>query len=339
MFNIKKKIYVVQNSELVDLMYERSIIMHPDFRGVSVPTFEGIEDDVTARGVVFVESSLNDAIENVFGGDWQKFHDFLLREEDLQIVVSEHDYVKLFKMVQSELSKTFGVSNANLKKMRDAQILKDYMSGNALMSTFCKTGGFEQVYNATEYTALGKLYGNIFELPFEVAYVLYKWGNISELQVNVKIAALAEGLLLGQIHNLVESAKVALGASPALLQQFLDDDTIESVDDIMSAIEGNALLKELFRHECVGGHHGDIPFDLTNADTIAELKRFCYAAIDNELDYDSQPDVDKAEIDFFFDLNEKKDVAVLENAKYNFISTGLISSKAEKFNSILLMSA
>lgn len=328
MFNIKKKIYAIHNSEFVDLMYERSIIAHPRYKGVSVPTYAGIEDDITMPGVVFVETSLDEMIENRFDNDWEKFYDFLLKEEDLQIIVSEHDYVRLYKMVQLELQKTYGISDENLLKMRDLQILKDYTTGPLPTTTFCATGSFEQVFQATSFTPTGKLYGNISELPFEVAYVMYKWGNISEAQVNVKVAALAEGLLEGQIRSLMDNARTLLGSSPAWLQAYLDDDTIDSVSKVMAEIDANELLKSLMRHESV---------DLSDSQIIAEVKKVCYAVIENELDFDSQPEVDKEELDFFFDLNETKSVETLDKARYNFIATGMVSTKAEKFNSMLMM--
>lgn len=330
MFNIKKRIYAIHDTERAELVRERSIIVHPRFRGASASTFDGIEEDVTMRGVVFVEKSIEDMMNNRFDGEWEKFYDFLNREEDLQIVVSEHDYILLFKMVQMELQKTYGILEPNMKDMRDAQVLKDYMAGNAAMSLVCSTGGFETVYQAMEFTPTGKLYGNIHELPFEVAYALYKWGSISKTQANAKLAAIADNLFLGQVQQCVDDARFLLGVSPAVLRQYLSDDSITTISDIMAAIEGNELLAKLLRDDGMN-------FDLSDEAVIDDLAAFCYAVIDNDLDYDASPEADREEFNHFLRLVKEKDVDAIEGAKYNFIATGLVASKAEKFNSILLL--
>lgn len=346
MFNIMKKIYVAHDQENHDYMRERIILLHPQFVDTIYSRFDGMEEDPRQKGMLFTYHNLDDLIAEEFDGEVSSFHQMLSTEEDLLIVVDEVDYVRLYTQMQMELQKTFGVADENLDRMANAQRLKDFTAGDSVMREFCLPQGeelsaFETIRNEekSKYVPTGKVYGNILELPFEVAYVLYKWGNINKQQVNVKVGVMARGMLLGQIHNLMENLKLGIGASAIVLQEFLDDDTIVDVDDIMVAINGNKLLKSLLCHSRIEeGGEGMVEVDLQKTKTLNEVRRLCEIAIKHDLDHDAQPEVDQAELDLFFKLYEEKDIEVLEELKFNSLSTGMVVSKMDKFNSLLIMS-
>ena len=105
------------------------------------------------------------------------------------------------------------------------------------------------------------------------------------------------------------------------------DPSITSVDDIIKAIFTNPLLTKLFCNEVYTVEDVDLP----------DVKRLCSIIIAKDFDFDSQPEVDQQELDFFFDLYEQKDIDVIETAKFNFLSTGMVASRQAKFNTGLIM--
>jgi len=338
MFNIKKKIYVVHEDEKIDMMYERYIVLHSRFK--SMTKFEGAEDDISIKGVVFNYNNIDEMLKVRFDDNVKNFHDVLNKEENLLIIANTNDYARLYMEMQMELKQDFGISEEKLKYMRDTQRMKDFFLGSLSMRNFClalkpNDSAFERVCDKvkTSYIPTTKLFRSLPELPFEIIYAMYKWGNISKTQANVKIAEIAGPLLLGQIHNTVEQCKIILPVVPEIMQEFMDDDSITSVDDIIKTIYDDNLLTRLFCHSYAG-------FGNINLDDNAEMdliKKLCSIIILNDMDFDSQPEIDQQEIDFFFELYEKKDIDVIDNAKFNFISTGMVASRQQKFNVGLIM--
>lgn len=338
MFNIKKKIYVAHENELVELMQERCIILHP--RHESLYEIPDATDDKTQRGVVGSWPNYDAMLTMKFESNVKNFFDFLETEEDLMIVVTELDYARLYAEVLMELKQDYGIIDANIDKMLEHQRLKDFFQGPSVLRAFCYASeatpsAFEQKFRkvADSYVPTAKLYRNISELPFEVIYAMYKWGNISRVQANVKIAAIAEALFKGQIENVIEQGKVAVASDPTILQEYTGDNTISSIDEIIRTIFGDGFLQKVFCYTAPGEE-----LDLSDGTNLTDIKNLCAIIIAKDLDFDSQPAVDQQEFDFFADLYEQQDIDVIDNAKFNFISTGTVATKQQKFNASLIMS-
>ena len=337
MFNIKKKIYVAHADEYIDLMYERSLVLHKKFP--SLDSFDRTNEDTSLKGAIGAFSNLNELLILKFEGDIKKFHEFLNVEEDLLIIADADDYGTLYAHMLLELQNDFGVSDENIKKMIDNQRLKDFFQGSETMRKFmyaqnANDSSLERVINKVKasYQPTGQMFRAISQLPFEVIYAMYKWGNITKTQANGKISEIAGPLLIGQIHNIIEQAKVAVGSDLTIMADYMEQD-IRSVDDVIKVIFNYPLLTKLF---CTK-EDGVVDVDLSNANDLADIKRLCSIIIDKDMDFDSQPEVDQQELDFFFELYEKQDIDVIDSAKFNFISTGMIATKQEKFNTGLIM--
>ena len=65
--------------------------------------------------------------------------------------------------------------------------------------------------------------------------------------------------------------------------------------------------------------------------------RLCEIAINNEMDFDARPDVDLQEIQMFERLYVDQDIDIIDEARENFVKTGFIASRNNKFNGLLMM--
>lgn len=335
MFNIKKKIYVAHENELVDLMYHRCVILHKDYP--SLTGTDDMSDDKSARGVLAAFNNYAHMMKAKFNDDPRKFHDFLNQEENLLIVANKNDYAQIYSECQLELKFDFGVTEANLAVMRNQQRLKDFFLGDLEMRKFCyaqnpKDSSFDRVFKKVkeDYKPTGNLFRQLPQLPVEVIYAMYKWGNISKNQANTKFSDLARGLLISEIEIILESGKHAIANSPEILQKFLGKKTIKSVDGIIKAIFADPFLTKIFCNE-------ETDIDLDDADEVAKIKKLCAIIIEKYIEFELQPEVDQQELDFFFELYETKDVDVIEKAKVNLINTGMVATRQGKFNTGLIM--
>ncbi len=335
MFNIKKKIYVAHEDEYVDFMHERCIVLHSHFK--SLETVDNIEEETDLKGVVGCYNNYEMMLDNKFDGLVTNFHDFLNKEENLLIIASRKDYARLYMEMQLELESDFGVTEENLEHMRDLQRFKDFFLGSKEMRKFCypgkrKDSAFDRVCKTTKktYKPTGRLFRNVTQLPLEVIFALYKWGNISKTQANTKIANVATPMLISEIDIIIESGRIALTHSPAILQEYLGDDSIKVTDDCIKAIFADPLLLKLFSGE-------DSDVDLGDAEEVVAVKRLCSIIISKYEELELQPEVDQGELDFFFELYEKKDIDVVDKARVNLINTGMVATRQGKFNTGLIM--
>lgn len=324
MFNVRNKIYVTTGLE-VDLVYNRVIVVDPGFDEV-VFDIQADPLDSTSVGLLFKATSLDILITEQFNDSWSDFYDFLVGEEKLYIVTNEDDYTKLYARILLEMQDTYGIAGGHLDELLEYQRLKEFLMGDRLPA-------FKAMYDtvlATE-TPEGNLFSSTdaISLPAEMAYAFYKWGYITKDLADAKIATLAPLLLQGQVQNIMGGFKSALGKSTAVLQAYLNDNTIDTVDDIIAAVDSNPILRK-------GVLEGS-NFDLTDAAELAEVVTLCELIIDNDFDYDANPAVDKAEFQLFVDLFNTGDVDIIDAAKYNFMATGFAESRSNKFNSVLMM--
>lgn len=338
MFNVKKKIYVAHEDELIDMMYERFVVLGDRYETNEFVSFDDTRINTQQTGCVFRYDDLDQMIEQEFDGKVEGFYKFLEKEQNLTIVVTEPDYAKLYAWMCKELIASYNMKEGKAVRMLTTQRIKDFLSSNGPISEFCAgsisgVSAFENIWKDEfdAYKPTRKLFGVVHELPFEVAYALYKWGNITKTQANTKINVMARHLLEGQIHNLIESAKLAMYQLPDIVVRYLNNEDIQTVDDMILAIKTHDFLSRVFTE--------NLDIDLQNADDLAEIKKLCNIIIDLDMDYDSQPEIDRAELQFYFDLYDKKDIDIIDNAKFNFLSTGTVASKNVKFNSALVMSA
>lgn len=334
MFNIKNKIYVAHNDELVDLMYERSIILHSHWTAAS--EFDGLTEDNKQKGIMATYASYEAMLKLKFEDDVNAFHEFLNTEEDLLIVVTKDDYARLYMEIQLELGNDFGISDDNLETMRDLQRLKDFFLGTADIRKFCYAqrkgdSSFDRVCkNVKEsYSPTGVLFRNLTHLPLEVIYAMYKWGNISKKQATNKLLEVILPMLVSEIDIILESGRIALTSSPEILQEFTGED-IQTTDDVINVIFKQPLLTKLFCNE-----QTDINFD--DAAEVASVKKLCSIIINKYSDLELQPEVDQEELDFFFEIFETKNIDVIEKARVNLINTGMLATRQGKFNVGLIM--
>ncbi len=335
MFCIKKKIYVVHEDELVDLMYERNIVLHSHHKGLI--GFDDSQTNKQRKGTLGAFNNYDEMLKTRFHGDPRKFHKFLNLEEDLIIVAKKNDYARIYAEMLMELEFDFGVSRVNLGKMLDQQRLKDFFQGSKEMRKFCyaqkaRDSAFDRVVKKVkkEYTPTGEMFRNVVQLPIEVSYALYKWGYLSEKQVNAKLETIVKPLLESEIDIILDSGRQAISNSPEILQRYMDDEEIKKVDDMIKVIFSDPFLTKVF---C--GDQTDI--DLEDADEVAKVKKLCEIIIEKYEEFELQPEVDKQELDFFFELYEKKDVGVIDKAKVNLINTGMVATRQGKFNTGLIM--
>lgn len=334
MFNIKSKIYVAHDQEQVDLMYERCLVLHSHWTPAS--EFNDMEEDKTQKGILATFGTYEDMINLKFNGSVKEFHEFLNQEEDLLIIVSKNDYARLYAEMQLELANDFGITEVNLELMRDLQRLKDFFLGTMEMRKFCyaqRTGDsvFDRVFKKAkdEYKPSGILFRNISQLPFEVIFALYKWGNISKVQATNKVVTVAKSMLISEIDIILESGRIALTHSPDILIEYTDKD-LQTTDDVMKAIFSDPLLTKLFSADFT-----DVNFE--NAEEVEAVKKLCNIIIENYSKLELQPEVDHEELDFFFKLFETQDIDVVEKARVNLVNTGMMATRQGKFNTGLIM--
>lgn len=335
MFNIKKKIYVVHDDEYVDFMYERCLVLHTQFGSVNAA--DDITENKEQKGVVGSFKNYDHLLKSKFNDDVSKFHEFLDGEDNLLIVVKKLDYARLYMEMQLELHKTYGVTYKNLTKMRDLQRQKDFMQGSKDMRKLCVAQSegdsvFDRTAAATKknYKPTNKMFGNVTELPLEVIYALYQWGNISKKQANTKIAQIAGPLLTSEVDIILESGRIALYLSTDVLKSYTDNHDIQTSDDALMAIFRDPFLTNMF---C----SNDTTIDYSNKEEVAAVKKLCNIIINKFIEFNLQPEVDQQELDFFFELFDKKDIEVINKGRVNIINTGLLATRQSKFNSGLIM--
>ena len=324
MFNVKQKIYVTNDHE-VDFVIDRAVLMHADYTDV-VFEFWADPDDITSKGLVGKGDTFEDILVNLFNNSIEGFFNWLNAEEDLFLVTDIVNYTKLYSIYLLELQETFGITDAHLDVMIDCQRIKDYFRGNDLID-------FASVFDATKasHVPVGTLFtaDDVSALPFEVVFALYKWGYITKAVATPKVAIISERLLEGQVHSLLESVKVILGNSPTILNEFVGGTSIVTIEDMIAAIEGDNLLRTAFRGDCL--------FNYADPAERAEVMRLCEIAINNEMDFDARPDVDLQEIQMFERLYVDQDIDIIDEARENFVKTGFIASRNNKFNGLLMM--
>jgi len=335
MFCIKKKIYVVHEDELVDLMYERCLVLHSHHAGLLA--FDDMESNKDRKGPLGTFNNYKHMMKTKFNSSPQEFHEFLNHEEDLLIIVDKNDYAQLYAEVLMELEFDFGVTKSRLGTMLDQQRLKDFFQGSTEMRKFCyaqnrRDSAFDRVAKKVkkEYKPTGDLFRNIAHLPIEVAYALYKWGNLSKQQANAKLIHLLKPLLESEVDIILESGRHAIASSPEIIKNYKKDRSIKNVDDMIKAIFSDPFLTKVFCSD-------QTDIDLDNKEEVANVKKLCSIIIEKYSDFEIQPEVDQQELDFFFELYETQDIDVIEKARVNLINTGMMATRQGKFNTGLIM--
>jgi hypothetical protein len=325
MFNIRRKVYVALDPE-VDFSTSRTIIMHKQLNSDYFEFNADMYGSKTSIGVCTKGESFADVAKREFKRDYIRFMTWLSQEEKLLVVTDADSYKRMLSVHLLYLQYSFKLTNEELDKIVEYQMLKDYIQDNSKID-------FTTVFNLmrTEYNPTGKLHpvNDIESLPFELVYAFYKWGKIDKKTANIKMASMAGELLRGHVHNTMENAKLQLGVDFNLLNRYLEREDITTVSQAIDAVEENAFLRKAFKPNC--------EFDFNNNLEYTEAIKICEIAIDLDLDHDSDPTDDLAELNFFTELFKKKDITIIDKAKYNYLSTGFIASRANKINGPLFM--
>lgn len=325
MFNIYKKIYVTTTKE-VDLIHNRVIVLHDQFKDV---VFDQLASphDITQQGLIYNSPMFEKLLQDYFSNDLSNFYNWLNTQEKLKIACSQSQYMKLLCYILLELQTTFNITDNHIRYILDNHKFNQFLHNHGELLDLKGT----MQYIRKQYKICGNLYtkNDVSILPFEIVYALYKWKYITKTAANKKIKIIAPLLLQGQLQDLFESVKVAISKSPIVLQKFCKNPKIKTIDQRIKAINNNPILtKALLKNS---------KFDLTNKQELDSVVELSHIVIDNDLDFDLQPETEKAELQFFYDLYTTCDITIIEKAKYNFLSTGFIQSKSSKFDSSLII--
>jgi hypothetical protein len=327
MYNINKKVYVAVMPE-VELEACRSLIISTEFQNISFPSGVGDPADVTAIGVVYNCPTIDVLVATKFANSYTTFFNWLLNEEKLIIVADRYSYERLFCIMMVELKETFGVTDVDITKIHEAQSFKEYMT----WGDYTDYDAALTLFDSVGYVPTGELYNDSLDnYAFELVYALNRWGYVTDEQANSKLATITETMLQGHVVDIINNARVRLSETGEALDTFIGSGTITSLAEMKDAIVNNDILRIAFRSGCF--------FDYSDSAVLADVQRLCDIIIDSDLDTDSDPVVEKANLQLLIDLYNAPDITVIEPNKYQIICTGALARRSTKFNYPLILTA
>jgi hypothetical protein len=330
MFNLRHKIYVAEEGEFQFSNASRYLILHETYFQESIAhVMTAALDDPKSKGATYSEATFNSLVSNRFGGDLAACCKWITDQENMKIICDDRNYKMMFAFVLLELKHTFRLSDEQALVLLDAHKANEYISNG-------KDYDFRTEYELQKqlYKPCGKMFAveDPQSISSEWVYALYKWDKVDKVIANAKIATLTGDFLRSQIANEIQHSRLALAFDQQFLREYLDVDeaAIGSFDDAINAIRSNALLSTAYNRMDL--------IDIDDDNDRAELIKLCHCIIENSLDMDSEPAIDKQVFDLFVEFYNDKNIDLLEANKYNFMNSGFVSSRSQKFNKIIIMS-
>lgn len=326
MFNIHKRVYATRLSDNVDFSHSADRFYSLDISLMPVGFEHKAEpSNYLVKGVVYKYSSLSELITREYNGDHSEFFTAVKFEQDCRYILSDSDYGAMFGLMLLELQDTFGITDTERETIIDCEKSKMYFEGinpatiDNIMSSMRLA--------LTTHTATGVLYdaGDVEALPMEFVYALYKWNRIPSAIASEKFATLTTRMLDDFIRSVINNAKIQLAKSTAAISTYFTGSTVNTMEDAISMIESDAVLRLLF----TGGE-----LDYTDPNVVQVITNFCPICIANEPDYDN--DAQLNEFNMYLNAFTNNDIAAIDQDAYLIASMGYIGSRHDKFNSILL---